>query len=466
MKLTLINCDFPSVTAVPPLGVLSLAQVAQNVGYKITIRDYQLADVQGSRAPKVFAEFCDTSDEVLGVSVSGFSLPLVILGLQEVKKKRPEQIIVMGGIGASGAAEEIMNAFDWINILVYGEGEDTFKELLEALKNKTSLQTVNGLLYRKNGHVVKNPKRQRIDDLEKLGKLDFSFLDMSQYNLVNLILGRGCPYPCTFCDVAPYWERKNVVRPMEFLISEIEEISKKVKPGTVFVFVDDTLTISRERTEILCKHLGPDNLNIEWACYARANDLDEDLVKLMGTSGCKKIYLGIESGSDKILKLIRKGFDSTTAWKSAVMAKKYIPHVQAAFVWGFPEETWDDFNDTLLMMGYLVSKDIGAKANILTPLPFSSQFKDMEKYMVFMPEYSPQFHLAQYDLDSEIVKLIKQYPRIFPCFFTYFTATLKEKYNLLRKMKLSPEDIWDIWLEAKGPAPTRVRPKEITDGHF
>ena len=114
MRITLVNADFPSETAVPPLGLLSLAQAAEADGHIVSLRDYQLARVKGSRDPTVFADFCRTPDQVLGVSVSGFALPLVILGLKELKRSRPDLITILGGIGASGSARQIMTAFPWM----------------------------------------------------------------------------------------------------------------------------------------------------------------------------------------------------------------------------------------------------------------------------------------------------------------------------------------------------------------
>jgi radical SAM superfamily enzyme YgiQ (UPF0313 family) len=456
MKITLVNTDFPSVTPVPPLGVLSLAKMCELSGHRVEVRDYQLADVEGSRDPSVFAEFCRTDAEVLGVSAPGFSLPLVILGLKEVRRLNPDIFIVMGGIGASGAAHEIMEAFSWIDAVVFGEGENTLIELLECVENKRVPEHVKGLFYRSGGRILENPKRPRVTDLQQFGILDFKYIDLDDYKLINVIASRGCPFPCTFCDVAPYWERRHVPRPLDFLVSEIETITCNVHPSPTFVFVDDTLTVSRERTERLCRELGKDGLNVEWACYARASDLDEPLLELMGSSGCRKVYLGLESGSETILKQAKKGFDTETSWRTAYLAKQYIPIVQTAFVWGFPDETWDDFYQTLLMMAYLTSKGVSVKANVLTPLPFSEVFEKQRDSMVFLPEYSPQLHLAEYDLDSDVVALIRRYPRIFPCFFLYDSPTLTKKYDLLRAMKLSPEHEWDLWIEAKGPVPKRV----------
>lgn len=456
MKVTLVNADFPSETAVPPLGLLSLAQVARLDGHGVDVRDYQLQPAVGSRDPATFARFCETSDDVLGVSVSGFSLPLVILGLRELKKSRSDLTIVLGGIGASGAAEQIMRAFPWIDAVVYGEGEETLRELLTCLEARREPSGVSGLIYRHRGLVYINKRRPRIRDLASMGKQDFHDIDLTRYQLINVISARGCPFPCTFCDVAPYWGHHHVLRPIHLVVSEIEAIACSLTPCPTFIFVDDTLTVDRTRTERLCRELGPTGANVEWACYARANDLDEPLVELMAESGCRKVYLGLESGSDRVLTAIHKGFPVETGRRAALLAHRFISIVQTSFVWGFPFETWEDFYDTLMIMAYLAAKGVCVKANVLTPLPFSRLFRELSGSMIFLPDYSPQLHLAEYALDSEPVHLIRDYPRIFPCFHVYDTPSLTAKYDLLRDMKLSPEHIWDLWTTVKGPVPTRL----------
>jgi anaerobic magnesium-protoporphyrin IX monomethyl ester cyclase len=385
-------------------------------------------------------------------------LPVVIAGLKELKRTRPDLVTILGGIGASGAAREIMTAFPWIDVVVCGEGEDTLRELMDCLEAQRPPRDVSGLIYRDKDRVEANPARPRIRDLRRLGKLDFSPLDLDRYQLINVISSRGCPFPCTFCDVAPYWRRKSIARPLDFISSEIQSIKETMDTPPTFIFVDDTLTVDRRRTEELCRRLGPKGLNVEWACYARASDLDEQLLELMGGSGCRKVYLGLESGSDRILSAIRKGFDVETARRAAVLGKRFIRIVQTSFVWGFPFETWEDFYETLAMMAYLTTKGVSVKANVLTPLPFSSLFEELSETMVFLPDYSPQLHLAEYQLDSPMVDLIRRYSRIFPCFYLYSSPLLTAKYDVLRKMGLSPEHIWDLWVEAKGPVPIRESP--------
>ena len=175
----------------------------------------------------------------------------------------------------------------------------------------------------------------------------------------------------------------------------------------------------------------------------------------MATCGCRKVYLGLESGSDHVLKEIRKGFDAETGRRTALGANEHIPIVQTAFVWGFPFETWNDFYDTLLLMAHLVSHGVSVKANVLTPLPFSALFAKYADSLRFLSDYSPQLHLAGYESHSELVNLIREHPRVFPCFFLYESDTLTQKYDVLRHMGLSPEHIWDIWELMKGPVPSR-----------
>lgn len=458
MRLTLVNADFPARTAVPPLGVLSLAETASEAGHGVAIRDYQLAPLPGSRDPATFARFCDVEEGVLGVSTSGMALPLVLLGLRELKRRKPNVMTVLGGIGASGAAAAIVAAFPWIDFVVCGEGEKTLEELLECLQAGGDAGEVSGLVCRRDGQVVTTPPRPRLENLDRWRRHSLGQLDFSLYSVVNVITARGCPFPCTFCDVAPYWRRRYVPRSIDVVVAEMEAIAASVSPSPRFVFVDDTLTVDRGRVETLCRRLQSASRKFEWACYARADNLDEALLMLMAASGCQKVYLGLESGSDRVLAAIRKGFDAETGRRVALLARRFIPIVQTAFVWGFPFETWEDFHETLFLMAYLVAHQVSIKANVLTPLPYSSIFADFEHSLVFLPEYSPQLHLAGYPLESEAVALIRAHPRIFPCFYLYDSPTLTAKYDLLRQRGLSPEHIWDLWEAANAPVPSRMPP--------
>jgi anaerobic magnesium-protoporphyrin IX monomethyl ester cyclase len=455
VRLTLVNADLPSGRPAPPLGIVSLAHTATLAGHEVTLRDYQLATPVGSRDPATFAEFCGSDDPVLGVSTSGMTLPLVVLALRRLKAMKPELITVLGGIGAAGAAEQIITAFPWIDFVSCGEGEESLRELLDRLELSMDTSTVAGFVCRDGGRTRANPARPRICDLDGIGACSRNYLDLSRYAVVQVITARGCPFRCTFCDVAPYWGNRHTVRSVQAVLDEIEELALGHLGPMRFVFVDDTLTLDCHRVEALCAGLQKMLCPPQWGCYARADRVDEQLLALMRDSGCVKVYFGLESGSDGVLTQVKKGFDAETGRQAALLARQYIPAVQTSFVWGYPFETWEDFHETLLMMGYLVSQGVSVKANVLTPLPFSPLFSDYAESMVFLPDYSPELYLAGFQSRPELVALIRQYPRIFPCFYLYYSETLTRKYDLLREMSLSPEHIWALWEQLRGPVPLR-----------
>jgi len=457
VRLTLVNADLPSATPVPPLGLVSLAHTAIRAGHEVTLRDYQLAPVDGSRDPEVFASFCDTLDDVLGISTSSMALPLVVAALERIKARRPKIVTVLGGIGAAGVAQRIVAQFPWIDYVCRGEGEKALRELLDRLETRTNTSTLDGFVCRLEGKPLVNLLPERIKDLDCIEAHAWDYLDLSRYKLINVASSRGCPFPCTFCDVAPYWQRQHTVRSIGAVVNEIRAIQDRLAGPLTFVFVDDTLTIDRRRMEALCRELGALPHEMQWACYARADTLDENILKLMAECGCRKIYLGLESGSNHVLRDIRKGFDAETGRQTALMAREHIPIVQAAFVWGFPFETWSDFYETLLLMAYLVAHGVSVKANVLTPLPFSALYAKYADSMRFLPDYSPQLHLAGYESHPELVELICKHPRIFPCFYLYESDMLTQKYDLLRNMGLSPEQIWDVWELMKAPVPLREK---------
>jgi radical SAM superfamily enzyme YgiQ (UPF0313 family) len=451
----MVNADLPSAVPALPVGLVSLAHAATCAGHKVDLRDYQLASSENSRDPDTFAAFCNTRDDVIGISTSGMALPLVITALKHLKIQRPDLVTVLGGIGAAGSDVQIMTEFPWIDFVCRGEGEKPMSELLDRLDAGTDTSTIEGFVCRSGGKPRVNPVPGRITDLDSIEAHAWDYVDLTSYSIINVATSRGCPFPCTFCDIAPYWQRCNTVRSVSAVIDEIRSIREKLSGFVTFVFIDDTLTINRRRMNALCEGLATIEDDMQWGCYARADTLDEDLLKRMAGCGCRKVYLGLESGSDHVLRKTRKGFDAETGRKAALMAREYIPIVQTAFVWGFPFETWNDFYETLLLMAYLASHDISVKANVLTPLPYSAIFREYGDSMCFYPDYSPQLYLAGYESRNEFVDLIRKHPRIFPCFYLYQSDNLTQKYDMLREMKLSPEHIWNIWELMRAPVPRR-----------
>ncbi|MBU4189452.1 MAG: B12-binding domain-containing radical SAM protein [Candidatus Thermoplasmatota archaeon] len=441
--VTLVNGIFPSSTPVPPLGLLYLTSSLKAFGYSVDLKDYQLADYTDPKAPHNFVNFLRDSADIIGISTMSFSLPFIILSLKEFKEKYPNKIVVLGGIGASGVAEPILRHFPFVDYVIRGEGEHAFVQFMDMVEGKKSVETVEGLSYRKNNNCVHNPQR-RIQNLDDLLLPAYETVDLKRYVAVDVLTSRGCPYHCSFCDVAPYWGWKNYKRNIEKVVEEIKLLSDQNHVRNIAI-IDDTFILDKKRVINFCNLLRKENIAVRWGCYGRVDLMDVELMETMSRIGCVKIYYGIESGSDTILSVIEKKLTTKKNIDVVLRSTNYFECVQTSYVWGFPFETMEDFYDTVFQMLYFAKKGVSIKGNIVTPFPFSSLYKQYKHTLKFSEYLCPQVLMSGYMGNDDILKIIKKYPDVFPAFYYYDCANVHEKYKIMKSLKLAPEDIFDIW---------------------
>lgn len=272
------------------------------------------------------------------------------------KKLHQSIPVIMGGPHISIKCEEVMDVCKDIDIAVKGEGEATLLELVELLnkadnRNKI-LRSVKGISYRDDGQVIHNPARSFIKDINHL---PFPARDL----LVNkdcydsedmglLMASRGCPYSCTYCAIG-MWGRKVRCRSVENILEEIKVVISTY--GTrQFTFKDDSFTISRKRIVEFCQEVHARKLKFVWDCNSRVNLVDEELLKLMKRAGCNSIKVGIESGSERILRLMRKNITLEQCRNAARMFRKVGIFWTGYFMMGLPTETKVDIYQTLGFM--------------------------------------------------------------------------------------------------------------------
>ena len=446
--ITLINPVFPSNSAIPPYGLLYLTAVLEEKGYSVDLRDYQTYKCEDPWEPSSLLEFLKGSADIIGASTYSFNLPLLVKAFMKFKKEHPEKKVILGGIGATGVHRELMQNFSCIDMVVRGEGEKTLPDVLSALEKGTSLQKVNGITYRKNGKLCITADRCRITNLDELPFPAFDRVDFSQYLIPDVSYSRGCPFPCSFCDIAPFWNRKNIGRSLSNFLEEIRILREKYHQKRITI-VDDTFFLDRKRVKEFCEALKKEHLDIEWGCYGRVDLMDEDLLRTMAETGCKKVYYGVESGNNEVLRKMKKGFTIEQALKAIEISLKYFMVVQTSFVWGFPFETMDQFHDTFFTIIYLVKKGAAVKAVLLTPLPLSELYEQYKHTLNFSDEICPSLYMAGFFDKPEIIALIKKYKEVFPSFYHYDMANVKEKYRLSKEVGLSSEVIWDTWERSK-----------------
>jgi len=358
-------------------------------------------------------------------------LPFAILAARKLKELYPDRTIILGGVGAKAVESQVMERFDWIDLVAHGEAENAVVPLIEALQNGRDVTRVPGIIYRDNGRVVQNPPPERIRDLNTIGRPAYHKVDLNAYDAYGMISSRGCPYLCSFCSVAPVWNHKCFFRTAEDVVAEMHELHQQVGVE-LFLFQDEFFVSAKASVMKFCDALKKSRLKVYWKAFARVDLADQEMMEAMARTGCVEIRFGIESGSEKILGQTNKGFTPEMAVDVVSRATQLFPRVDTFFVWGFPDETMDDFYQSLFQM--VSFRLMGARIlpSLLCMLPQTQlycslspeQLERLEFCEALLPEYVITGHevceVGQVSVDTKhrwIFDFIKEHKALFPGFF-------------------------------------------------
>ena len=287
---------------------------------------------------------------------------------RKLKEAFPDTLLIAGGVHPTLLPEEpiVKGGF---NIVVRGEGEETIIELVNALKQKKSLDNISGITYKKDKKIIKNPARPFIKNLDALPFPAFHLVHELKKQLSSsrgIISSRGCPFECNYCASKLIWTRAVRFRSATNVVAEIMDRHKKLGI-TNFSFHDDTFTLKKKYVEEFCALVLNLNFRISWHCDTRGDTLDYPLLKIMKEAGCQHIYLGLESGSPKIQKMIKKNLSTDKVKNAVKSARRAGIETTLYFMAGFPAESEEDIFLSLKAM-----REINPDHtiwSILTPYP-------------------------------------------------------------------------------------------------
>ena len=251
--------------------------------------------------------------------------------------------IVVGGTHPTLDPEGTLDIaeFDYV---VRGEGEFTFLELVNGQEEKQ----IKGLSFRRDGKTVHNENRPFIQNLDTLPfpERDSFLNDTTHLELGYVVTGRGCPFSCSYCASTRLWHRIVRFRSAANVLAELEHL--KANHGSSFIhFVDDTFTLNTERAKEICRQIIERQLGIRWVCDTRVDCLNEELIVLMKEAGCIRVKIGVESGSDRILKKVRKGITTAEVREVVRLIKEAGVPLTVYLMVGFPGETNQDLRQTI-----------------------------------------------------------------------------------------------------------------------
>ena len=443
--VTLVNAVLPCSVTATPLGILCLAASIEQAGYEVDVRDYQLCSSENAALPLTFAHFVNTDSPIIGIGCMSYALPLVIEAVEAIKDRNPDCHIVLGGIGPSGVAAELLKFSPAVDVVVLGEGEATIVELTGCLLSKKDLSAVAGIAYRENGQVRVNRQRPRILSLESLPRPAYSKVNVRDYRVVDVQFGRGCPFGCSFCDIAPYWSRKHTKRPVNAFVDELASLARQGDVHDVF-FVDDTFVLSRQLVDEICDEITDRGIRIRWGCYARTDLVSEKLLAKMASAGCQKIFYGVESGSDAILDAINKGVSRRRTDTAIRASLDYIPFVTTSFVWGFPNESFEDLEETVAFLLYYTALGASPQFNLVLPYSYSELFRKYSNDLKFDPTFSSQLKFYR-PYQEHFFEMIRANVKLFSAFYSLPTLDFDRKWHFLKEVGLDPHLLQDAYFE-------------------
>jgi anaerobic magnesium-protoporphyrin IX monomethyl ester cyclase len=458
-----------------PLGCLYLARAAEDAGLHVDFRDYQLCEATDPFDMESFLAFMENPAPVIGLSCMANLLPFSLLAAAALKERYPDRTLLLGGVGSKSVEERILRRFPAIDVVCRGEGELTGPELISALRNDENLAAVPGISYRSNGSIHHNPDRDRIKDLDTIPFPAFEKVDLGKYAGYGMMTSRGCPYPCTFCSVAPIWNLESHFRSPRNIVEEMKLLNARAGVD-LFLFQDEFFVSGKRQVMNFCRELKHSGLDVEWKAFGRVNLTDVEMMHAMADSGCIELRFGIESGSDAILKRIKKGFTAAESLELIPKAIDIFPRVDTFFVWGFPFETIEDFNQSLFQMVSFRMMGSRVLPSLLSLLPQTEIYREWagKAELEFCPYLLPEFVFTGHEVFSEgaveiperyarYFQLIIDNPDIFPGFFHIDLANnVLPKLKLLRQFGFYPAPEADeANAESCGAHSPRGRPEEL-----
>lgn len=376
-------CSYVSnESLLPPLELISLASIAELLGHEVSLLD-AIAEKKGN--VETNEKIKEINPSII-VSLTGFECFEEDLDfIKDLKKNNPTiKIILFGHYPTHFPYETLLNSNT--DFVLQGESELTFKNLLNTLSDQNKcFDDVDGLCYLKEGELVKIGSFQRINSFVSLPLPSYHLLPINSYYepllskpfaMVQSI--RGCPYQCNYC-VKSFGTKTTVLNP-EDVILHIKELKKLFNINSLR-FIDDTFTFDKERVIKICKLIVEEKLKIDWTCLSRPDNLNEEMLTWMKKAGCKRIYLGVETGSQKMLDLYKKRINREEAIQKILLCKKIGIQSAAFLMIGHPNETEKDIDETLSFI--LESKVNLISVSPLTPYPGTSLFKDLSNEIDF-----------------------------------------------------------------------------------
>nr|WP_205863251.1 radical SAM protein [Planosporangium thailandense] len=429
----------------PHLGLLSLAAVARADGHDVTIYDPKRLVRSGALAydetlyERVADDLLAGRPDAVGLTTLGCSFTFVVGVGRALERREPDLPLLLGGPHATMLARPILDRYPTFDVVVRHEAEETLPAVLASLETRDFVR-VPGVTWRTPTGVAETAGSPRIDDLDTLPWLDYELYPMRELglSLLRVEAGRGCPFACVFCSTATFFQRRYRLKSSRRLVAEMDALRDRYAPRE-FKLDHDLFTVDKRKVQEFCAAV--EGHGHRWRVSARADCVDEELLEHMAAAGCIGLYLGVEAGSERMQKISAKRLDLDRVAPTLNACERLGIETTASFITGYPQETTEDQDATLNMLGDCFDRPAGScipQLHILTPEPGTLLFDQFGPSMLF-DGYATPFN--SWLLRPEDRQEVLAEPAVFASYYYYPTALPRyvhvgvvESVDLLRRL--------------------------------
>jgi anaerobic magnesium-protoporphyrin IX monomethyl ester cyclase len=331
-----------------PIGLAYLAAVLEENGHEVTVIDCPALEMNYE---KLKANLASIEPNVIGITSMTPTIQSALLSAHVAKEACPDAMVILGGPHATFMDEQVLAEEEAVDVVVRSEGEQTLLELTQNVSNPKALNSIEGITFRKDGHVVRTPNRPFIQKLDELPLPAYKYFPLEKYRLFGrmmlpIITSRGCPSQCSFCTTARMFGKAFRARNPKNIVDELEWL-RDVHGADAFTFYDDTFTLDKKRTLKICEEIKNRKIGLPWDCQTRVSTVSREILLKMREANCQQVFFGVESGCQKILDSVKKGTTVEQNERAIRLAKDVGLFVSISVIIGYPGETKDMLQETV-----------------------------------------------------------------------------------------------------------------------
>ena len=333
----------------PPLGLLYVSAYLKKSEIQVTVFDSTFSEYTSlqenilKHQPKIIAIYANLMTKINVIK---------LMKWVKIQPELQQSKIVLGGPDVTFNAENYLRA--GADFIVIGEGEETMLELSKNITQNKSVIEINGIAFLENNAIITTNPREKIKDINELPEPDREAIDLSKYlnawkshhgtNTLNISTQRGCPYTCKWCSTAVYGQSYRRRSP-SLVADEISNLIASYKPDSLW-FVDDVFTVNHKWLSGLHQEFITRKINIPFEIITRAERLNDSVLQQLKEMGCAKIWIGAESGSQRIINEMDRRVDINLVRDMIIKTKEFGIDTGTFIMVGYPKETLEDIHKT------------------------------------------------------------------------------------------------------------------------